>query len=70
MGSQIGTDELKDFKVRLGIDLKDILFEGSCSERPTPNSRDDDIAFYCRNVIFESKKSKNKSDENLSPELR
>ena len=69
MGSQICTDELKEFKIRLGIDFKDILFEGSCSERPTPNSRDDDIAHYCRNVIFESK-SKNKSDENLPPVLR
>ena len=67
MDSQIGTEELKEFKVRLGIDLKDILFEGSCSERPTPVARDNDIAHYCQNVIFESKRSKNKSDENLLP---
>ena len=69
MGSQIGSEELKDFKVRLGIDFQDILFEGSCSERPTPVARDNDIAHYCRNVIFESK-SKNKSDENLTPVVR
>ena len=70
ISSQICHEEQGAFKIRLNIDLEELLYEKSNSERPTPCAKKEEIAEYIQKNLYDLL-PKNRSEENkMSPENR